>query len=399
MAQVQGFAFNPLGHQRFPQPAPLRARAVAEPHRAHPGRLGRRAAGADLSRTRGDGFAQDDSGVDVQLAGGRVATSGLSRRVRRRTQPGPQERPASTSPGGTRLSATSSPRSRWRRNRNWASARTSSARMPSAGWSTRSATARSVYTDQGPVGVMVTERMVGSTSEPTLGDLSEALIAVYGTDYGVHSPTWITRFTDMTRQAASYREGRVLLAGDAAHVHYPAGGQGLNTGVQDAVNLGWKLAQVVKETSPESLLDTYHAERHPVAARVLQQHDGADRAHAPRRRAHRGLARNRVRTAEHGRAAQAVRRDVVRSGHPLRPRRGTPATRTAHARPRRDHRRRARCGSSPCCTTPGPCCLTSVSRAPSTSRHGRTGFRGSTPNTLVRGSFRYSARSQFPLPF
>src|SRR5206468_2185184 len=97
-----------------------------------------------------------------------------------------------------------------------------------------------------------------------------ALIAVYGTDYGIHSPTWISRITDMARQAASYRSGRVLLAGDAAHVHYPTGGQGLNLGVQDAVNLGWKLAQVVRKTSPESLLDTYHAERHPVAARVLR---------------------------------------------------------------------------------------------------------------------------------
>jgi hypothetical protein len=94
-------------------------------------------------------------------------------------------------------------------------------------------------------------------------------VAAYGTDFGVHSPTWISRFTDMTRQAASYRERRVLLAGDAAHVHGPQGGQGLNTGVQDAVNLGWKLAQVVKEISPESLLDTYHTERHPVGARVL----------------------------------------------------------------------------------------------------------------------------------
>jgi 2-polyprenyl-6-methoxyphenol hydroxylase-like FAD-dependent oxidoreductase len=127
-----------------------------------------------------------------------------------------------------------------------------------------------VYMDRGPVGVMVTERHVGSVGEPTLRDLSEALIAVYGTDYGVHSPTWISRFTDMTRQAAAYRKGRVLLAGDAAHVHYPVGGQGLNIGVQDAVNLGWKLAQVVKGTSPETLLDTYHAERHPVAARVLR---------------------------------------------------------------------------------------------------------------------------------
>jgi 3-(3-hydroxy-phenyl)propionate hydroxylase len=126
-----------------------------------------------------------------------------------------------------------------------------------------------VYKPGGTVGVMLTESHVG-TSEPTLRDLREGLIAVYGTDYGIHSPTWITRFTDMTRQAAAYRKGRVLLAGDAAHVHSPVGGQGLQTGVQDAVNLGWKLAQVVKQTAPEGLLDTYHAERHPVAARVLR---------------------------------------------------------------------------------------------------------------------------------
>jgi len=127
-----------------------------------------------------------------------------------------------------------------------------------------------VYMDRGPIRVMVTEEHVGPTTEPTLRDLSEALIAVYGTDYGVHSPTLISRFTDMARQAAAYRDRRVLLAGDAAHVHNPVGGQGLNTGVQDAVNLGWKLAQVVNRTSPESLLDTYQAERHPVAARVLR---------------------------------------------------------------------------------------------------------------------------------
>jgi len=123
--------------------------------------------------------------------------------------------------------------------------------------------------EDGPVRVMVTEKHLGSTGEPTLRDLSEALVVVYGTDYGIHSPVWISRFTDMTRQAAAYRDRRVLLAGDAAHVHAPTGGQGLNTGVQDAVNLGWKLAQVVNQTSPDSLLDTYHAERHPVAARVL----------------------------------------------------------------------------------------------------------------------------------
>jgi 2-polyprenyl-6-methoxyphenol hydroxylase-like FAD-dependent oxidoreductase len=120
------------------------------------------------------------------------------------------------------------------------------------------------------VRVIVTEQELGPASEPTLRDLSEALITVYGTDFGVHNPTWISRFTDMTRQAAAYRAGRVLLAGDSAHIHYPAGGQGLSLGVQDAVNLGWKLAQVAKGISPESLLDTYQDERHPVAAAALQ---------------------------------------------------------------------------------------------------------------------------------
>jgi 2-polyprenyl-6-methoxyphenol hydroxylase-like FAD-dependent oxidoreductase len=126
-----------------------------------------------------------------------------------------------------------------------------------------------VYQPGGKVGIMLTEPQVG-TSEPTLADLRKGLVAVYGTDHGIHNVTWITRFTDATRQAAEYRRGRVLLAGDAAHIHSPVGGQGLNTGMQDAVNLGWKLAQVVKETSPERLLDTYEAERHPVAARVLR---------------------------------------------------------------------------------------------------------------------------------
>ncbi len=121
-----------------------------------------------------------------------------------------------------------------------------------------------------PVRVMVTERTVGPATEPTLADLSAALTAVYGTDFGIHSPTSIARFTDAARQAATYRDGRILLAGDAAHVHHPIGGQGLNTGLQDAVNLGWKLAQVVNGTAPDSVLDTYHAERHPVGARVLQ---------------------------------------------------------------------------------------------------------------------------------
>ncbi|HSK05736.1 MAG TPA: FAD-dependent monooxygenase [Kofleriaceae bacterium] len=120
------------------------------------------------------------------------------------------------------------------------------------------------------VRVVVCEQDVRQGDEPTLDDLREALIAVYGTDYGVHDVTWLSRFTDAARQAASYRDRRVLLAGDAAHVHSPAGGQGLNLGVHDAVNLGWKLAQVVNGTSPESLLDTYQAERHPIGARVLK---------------------------------------------------------------------------------------------------------------------------------
>jgi 2-polyprenyl-6-methoxyphenol hydroxylase-like FAD-dependent oxidoreductase len=118
--------------------------------------------------------------------------------------------------------------------------------------------------------IVLSETHIGQRDEPTLADVRGALVAAYETDYGLRSAAYISRFTDMTRQAASYRCGRVLLAGDAAHVHSPHGGQGLNLSVQDAVNLGWKLAQVVHGTSPESLLDTYHAERHPVGARVLR---------------------------------------------------------------------------------------------------------------------------------
>jgi 3-(3-hydroxy-phenyl)propionate hydroxylase len=124
--------------------------------------------------------------------------------------------------------------------------------------------------EAGRVGVTLIEPDVNHTDEPTLDDLRAALVRVDGTDHGVHSPRFISRFTDMTRQAVSYRTGRVLVAGDAAHVHPPLGGQGLNLGVQDSVNLGWKLAQVVKRTSPVSLLDTYQTERHPVGARVLR---------------------------------------------------------------------------------------------------------------------------------
>ncbi|WP_076260690.1 FAD-dependent monooxygenase [Intrasporangium flavum] len=124
--------------------------------------------------------------------------------------------------------------------------------------------------DGGSVGIVVTEAAVGPATEPTLADLSAALTLVYGTDFGVHDASWISRFTDAARQASTYRSGRVLLAGDAAHTHPPTGGQGIGLGVQDAVNLGWKLALVVTGRSPASLLDSYEAERHPATARVLK---------------------------------------------------------------------------------------------------------------------------------
>ncbi|MFJ8312226.1 MULTISPECIES: rifampin monooxygenase [unclassified Streptomyces] len=107
------------------------------------------------------------------------------------------------------------------------------------------------------------------TTAPTFEEFKQRLRAVAGTDFGVHSPRRLSRFGDATRQAERYRTGRVLLAGDAAHIHPPVGGQGLNLGVQDAFNLGWKLAAEVNGWAPEGLLDSYHAERHPVGARVL----------------------------------------------------------------------------------------------------------------------------------
>ena len=204
------------------------------------------------------GFAQDDTGVDVELSDGRslraeylVGCDG-GRSLIRRTA-------GIEFPG-------------WEPTISNLIAEVELAEEPEWGLR-RDARGAQVLTrigEDGAVRVLVTEQHVEASGEPTLHDLSDALKAVYGTDYGVHSPTSISRFTDVTRQAASYRAGRVLLAGDAAHVHYPVGGQGLNIGVHDAVNLGWKLAQVVKGTSPDSLLDTYHAERHPVAARVLR---------------------------------------------------------------------------------------------------------------------------------
>ncbi len=124
-------------------------------------------------------------------------------------------------------------------------------------------------TETGKFAIMATEVGIG-TGPVTIDTLRTALSAHYGTDYGVDNPSYITRFTDMTRQAETYRRGRVLMAGDAAHIHYPAGGFGMGIGIEDAVNLGWKLALVANNRAPETLLDTYHAERHPAAAKLLR---------------------------------------------------------------------------------------------------------------------------------
>jgi 3-(3-hydroxy-phenyl)propionate hydroxylase len=205
------------------------------------------------------GFAQDDTGVDVALSDGQslraeylVGCDG-GRSVIRKSA-------GIDFPG-------------WDATVSWLIAEVETTEEPAWGFRTDALGSHAIgrRSPDGPVGIVLTEKQVGSSkSEPTLRDVREALIDIYGTDFGIHSPTWISRFTDMTRQAAAYRDRRVLLAGDAAHVHPPVGGQGLNIGVQDAVNLGWKLAQVVKRTSPDDLLDTYHAERHPVGARVLK---------------------------------------------------------------------------------------------------------------------------------
>jgi 2-polyprenyl-6-methoxyphenol hydroxylase-like FAD-dependent oxidoreductase len=204
------------------------------------------------------GFRQDDAGVDVELAGGGALRAGFlvgcdgGRSVIRRAA-------GIEFPG-------------WDPSVSSLLAEVEMSEDPPWGirYDEHGTQAFGKLEDGRRVGVVVTERYAGQAGQPVLADLSRSLAAVWGTDYGVHSPTWISRFTDLTRQAASYRDGRVLLAGDAAHVHYPVGGQGLNLGVQDAVNLGWKLARVAGGTSPEHLLDTYQAERHPVAARILQ---------------------------------------------------------------------------------------------------------------------------------
>jgi 2-polyprenyl-6-methoxyphenol hydroxylase-like FAD-dependent oxidoreductase len=215
------------------------------------------------------GFAQDDTGVDVELSDGRslraeylVGCDGGRSRIRKMAGIEFPGWDPTTSSLIAEVEMSEEPELGFRRDELGTHA------LGREEYEIRDG--QVVFADRGPVRVMVTEGQPTPPGEPTLDDLRGALVTVYGTDFGAHSPAWISRFTDTTRQAATYRDRRVLLAGDAAHVHAPDGGQGLNTGVQDAVNLGWKLAQVVHRTSPESLLDTYHAERHPVAARVLR---------------------------------------------------------------------------------------------------------------------------------
>jgi 3-(3-hydroxy-phenyl)propionate hydroxylase len=202
------------------------------------------------------GFTQDDAGVDVALSDGSTLRAAYlvgcdgGRSVVRKT--------AKIEFAG------------WDPTVSWLIAEADTEEEPAWGFKQDDAGTHAIGKgDDGRMRVVLTEREVRS-GEPTPAELREALVGAYGTDFGVKDPTWLSRFTDVTRQAVSYRDRRVLLAGDSAHIHPPIGGQGLNIGVQDAVNLGWKLAQVVRGISPDSLLDTYHAERHPVAARVLR---------------------------------------------------------------------------------------------------------------------------------
>ena len=204
------------------------------------------------------GFTQDDAGVDVALNDGAslrakylVGCDGGRSRIRKQAGIAFEGWAASVSYLIAEVEMTEEPAWGLRRGE-------------------KGVNAMGKLEEGGRVRVVLAEPHVGQGKEPTLDDLRAALVSAYGTDFGVHDPSWLSRFSDMARQAASYRDRRVLLAGDAAHVHAPAGGQGLNIGVQDAVNLGWKLAQVVTGTSPESLLDTYQAERHPIGARVLR---------------------------------------------------------------------------------------------------------------------------------
>ncbi len=256
--QVAGFAFTPLDISDFP----TRHNYGLALKQNHIERI--LAAWVDELRVpiyRGrevTGFVQDDAGVDVALSGGDslrakylVGCDGGRSLVRKQA--------GIDFPG-------------WEASVSYLIAEASLTGEPAWGvrHGAKGVNAIGTLEDGKRAGIVLIEPQVRQGDEPTVDMLREALVSVYGTDFGVHDVTWLSRFSDAARQAASYRERRVLLAGDAAHIHSPVGGQGLNIGVQDAVNLGWKLAQVVASTSPESLLDTYQAERHPVGARVLK---------------------------------------------------------------------------------------------------------------------------------
>jgi 3-(3-hydroxy-phenyl)propionate hydroxylase len=306
------------------------------------------------------GFAQDDTGVDVALCDGRllradylVGCDGGRSLIRKAA--------GIAFPG-------------WDPTMSWLIAEVEMAEEPKWGFHRDALGTHAIGRAEngGSARIVLTEQQLRLDSEPTLRDVSEALVAVYGTDFRVHSPTWISRFTDMTRQAAAYRDRRVLLAGDAAHVHPPIGGQGLNIGVQDAVNLGWKLAQVVRRTSPESLLHSYHAERHPVAARVLRntmaqvalrRTDDRSKALSDTVSELLGMDEPRRRLAAEM-SGLGIHYDLG-EGHPLLGRRMPDLELTTANGPLRVFT---------CCTMPGRCCSTSVSPAASTSRHGQIAF-------------------------
>ncbi len=253
--QIQRFGGTPLDISDFPTPYPyglaLRQGDVERLLAGWAGELG-----VPVTRScEVTGFSQDDAGVDVALSGGRslraaylVGCDGGRSLIRKAA--------GIEFPG-------SDPTASWLIAEVEVDQEPETGLRPEGGGIGR-------IRDGGPVRVVLKEQHPDRSGEPALAEVRQALIRAYGTDFGVRDPTWMSRFSDMTRQAASYRAGRVLIAGDAAHVHPPQGGQGLNLGVQDAVNLGWKLAQVVRGTSPDGLLDTYHAERHPVGARVLR---------------------------------------------------------------------------------------------------------------------------------
>jgi 3-(3-hydroxy-phenyl)propionate hydroxylase len=256
--QVAGFAMIPLDISDFPTRHNYGVALAQEPIERILAAWVEELAVPIYRELEVTGFAQDETGVDVALSDGRslqaqylVGCDGGRSVIRKKA--------GIDFPG-------------WDASISYLIAEVEMTEEPPLGFrpNERGTNALRKLEDGKRVGLVLNEPHIRQGDEPTLDNLREALIAVYGTDFGVYNVTLLSRFTDAARQAASYRERRVLLAGDSAHVHSPAGGQGLNIGVQDAVNLGWKLAQVIHGTSPDSLLDTYQAERHPIGARLLK---------------------------------------------------------------------------------------------------------------------------------